>query len=162
MAPTALTATSRYIPIGTRRYYWVPTMADYTSPTRAELDAGMDLTAEVSAVSGFAVTSDTVDTPDFSTRFTSKIPGMITADDSSLTLYNSSDSDDARTLLVRDAVGNVVILPEGDNTDATMDVFPVKVASAPKSQEGDSPATTEYQFTITREPAADIPVPAAV
>ena len=40
MPPSPLTATLRYIPPGTRRIYWVTTIANYLSPTRGELNAG--------------------------------------------------------------------------------------------------------------------------
>src|SRR6266705_1774674 len=127
MPPSPLSATTRYIPPGTRKIYWVTTIATYTAPTRAELNAGIDLTAEVAEISGFTTTSDTTETPDLSTRFTAKIPGRITADDSSLSFYASSNSSDVRTVLPRDTAGFVVILWEGDVTGQRMDVFPAKV-----------------------------------
>src|SRR5579884_158619 len=110
MVATPLASTSRYIPQGTRHYYWVPTITSYTSPTRAELDAGTDLTPEIAEVQGFAATSASVDTPDLGSRFTSKIPGLITADNSNITFYLSSTSNDVRTLLTRDTSGYVVVL----------------------------------------------------
>ena len=75
--------------------------------TRAEINAGTDLTAEIAEMSGFTVTSDSVDTPDLSNRFTAKIPGRITADDSSISFYASSTSADVRTVLPRDTAGYV-------------------------------------------------------
>src|SRR4051812_50064985 len=113
MVATPITATSRYIPPGTTRYYWVATIANKNSPTRSELNAGSDLTAEIASVSGFATNSDQQDTPDLGSRFVSKIPGRITADDSSITLYMSSTSSDVRTLLPRDTAGVVWIFPQG-------------------------------------------------
>ncbi|MET9086166.1 hypothetical protein ABZX77_30545 [Streptomyces sp. NPDC004237] len=159
MVATPITATSRYIPPGTTRYYWVPTIATYTSPTRSELNAGSDLTAEVSAVNGFATNSDQQDTPDLGSRFTSKIPGRITADDSSITLYLSSTSSDVRTLLPRDTAGYVVIFPEGDTTGLKMDVFPVKVTGQPKSRDIENPSTITIQFAVTKIPAENVTVP---
>src|SRR5690554_4879036 len=99
MAATPLNPTTRYIPPGVRQYYFVPTIADKNAPTRTELDAGTDLTGEIAEVSGFQATSESVDTPDLLSRFTSRVPGRITADDSSITFYASQDSDDVRTLL---------------------------------------------------------------
>ena len=78
MVATPITATSRYIPPGTTRYYWVPTIANKAAPTRSELNAGSDLTAEISAVSGFATSSDQQDTPDLGSRFgVRSIPTLI-------------------------------------------------------------------------------------
>jgi hypothetical protein len=159
MVATPITATSRYIPPGTTHYYWVATIANYLSPTRAELNAGSDLTGEVQAVSGFATNSDQQDTPDLGSRFVSKIPGRITADDSSITLYSSSNSSDARTLMPRDTAGYIVILPEGDVTGQKMDVFPVKVTGVPKSRDVENPATMTFQYAITKIPAENVTIP---
>lgn len=159
MVATPIAATSRYIPPGTTRYYWVTTIANYTSPTRAELNAGSDLTAEISAVSGFATSSDQQDTPDLGSRFTGKIPGRITADDSSITMYLSSNSSDVRTLLPRDTAGYVVIFPEGDVTGQKMDIFPAKVTGQPKSRDVENPSTINIQFSITRIPAENVTIP---
>jgi hypothetical protein len=157
--PTPLTATVRYIPPGTRKIYFVSTIATYTSPTRGELNAGTDLSAEIAEMSGFTVTSDSVDTPDLSTRFTSKIPGRITADDSSISFYASSTSSDVRTVLPRDTSGYIVILPEGDVTSQKMDVFPVKVASTAIDTAMEDPAKVNVSFTVTKVPALNVTIP---
>ncbi|MGW1000479.1 phage tail tube protein [Streptomyces sp. NPDC002520] len=159
MPATPISATTRYIPPGTTRYYWVASISNYLSPTRTELNAGSDLTAEVQAVSGFATNSDQQDTPDLGSRFVSKIPGRITADDSSITLYASANSSDARTLMPRDTAGYIVILPEGDVTGQKMDVFPVKVTGVPKSRDVENPATMTFQYAITKIPAENITIP---
>jgi hypothetical protein len=159
MVATPIAATSRYIPPGTTRYYWVASISNYLSPTRSELNAGSDLTAEVQAVSGFATNSDQQDTPDLGSRFVSKIPGRITADDSSITLYASSNSSDARTLMPRDSAGYIVIFPEGDVTSQKMDVFPVKVTGVPKSRDVENPASMTFQYAITKIPAENVTIP---
>lgn len=160
MVATPITSSARYIPPGVRSYYFCPAIANKAAPTRPELDAGTDLTGEIAAVEGFMVSSDSVETPDLKSRFTSKIPGRITADDSSMNFYADSASDDVRTLLPRDTAGFVVSFPEGDVAGQTMDVFPVKVASAPKQTDIEAPAQIQVQYTITAEPAEDITVPA--
>ncbi|MEU8906964.1 hypothetical protein [Streptomyces mirabilis] len=159
MVATPIAATSRYIPPGTTHYYWVATIANYNSPSRSELNAGTDLTGEVMAVSGFATSSDQQDTPDLGSRFVPKIPGRITADDSSITMYSSSNSSDARTLMPRDTAGYVVIFPEGDITGQKMDVFPVKVTGVPKSRDIENPANMVFQYAITKIPAENVTIP---
>jgi hypothetical protein len=157
--PTPLSATTRYIPPGTRKIYWVTTIATYTAPSRAELNAGIDLTAEVAEVSGFSTTSATTETPDLATRFTGKIPGRITADDSSLSFYASSNSSDVRTVLPRDTAGFVVILWEGDVTGQRMDVFPAKVTVSSLDGNMEDPEKVNVSFAITRIPAANVVIP---
>lgn len=163
MTATALSSATRYFPVGTRQYYWVASISDKTAPTRTELDAGTDLTGEIASVAGFTTTSNPVDVPDLASRFTGQVPGMITADASSLTLYLSSDSDDIRSILTRDTAGFIVQFPEGDDDGAsgtlTMDVFPVKVSSASKDTTTTDPGQITISFTITSEPAENVDVP---
>ena len=161
MAPTPLTATVRYIPPGTRKVYWLTTIASYaTAVTRAEINAGTDLTNEIAEMSGFSVTSASVETPDLSTRFTAKIPGRITADDSSISFYASSTSADVRSVLPRDTAGYVIILPEGDVPTQKMDVYPAKVASTAVDTAMEDPEKINVQFTVTRIPALNLTIPA--
>jgi hypothetical protein len=159
--PTALGTTSRYIPAGVRKFVWVPTIADKSAPTSAELTAGTDLTGEVASVSGFMTTSAVVDAPDAGSRFTSKTAGRITADDSSLTIYCDSDSTDVRSLLTRDLAGYVAIFPEGIHTGGTVDLFPVKVIGTPKSEDIEANATIEVQFVVTSTPVENLAIPTA-
>src|SRR5262245_55724782 len=159
MAPPKLTATVRYVPEGTRKVYFVATIATYTAPTRAELNAGTDLSDEIAEMSGFTVTSDQAEVPDMASRFTGKIPGRITADDSSIRFYASSNSNDVRSVLPRDTAGYVVCLWEGDVSTQKMDGFPVKVGSAAVQPSIEDPGSIEVMFTVTRIPAQNVSIP---
>jgi hypothetical protein len=141
--------------------YWLTTIASYaTAVTRAEINAGIDLTNEIASITGLTVTSASTETPDLSTRFTAKIPGRITADDSSISFYASSTSADVRTVLPRDTVGYIVHLPEGDVPTQKMDVFPAKVSSTVVDTTMEDPAQINIQFTITKIPALNLTIPA--
>ena len=159
MVATPIAATSRYIPPGTTHYYWVASIANKSAPTRAELDAGVDLTNEIADVNGFSTQSEQKETPDLGSRFVGKIPGRISADDSSITMYMSSTSNDVRSLLPRDTAGFIVAFPEGDIAGRKMDVFPVKVSGQPKKRDMEDAATIEIQFSITSIPAENVTVP---
>jgi hypothetical protein len=159
MPPTPLSATARYVPPGTRKIYWVTTIATYTSPTRGELNAGIDLSNEVAAVNGFTVTSGTVPTPDLSSRFVSEIPGQITAASCQLSFYASNTSSDVRTVLPRDTVGYVVLLWEGDVTGQRCDVFPAKVTASAVNGNMQNPEQIDVSFSITKVPANNVVIP---
>lgn len=159
MVATPITPTLRFIEPSVLKVYWVATIANKNAPTRGELDAGSDLTAEVSAINGFSTASDSADAPDFANRFVSKVPGKINAEDSSLGLYRSTTSNDVRTLLTRDLAGFIVVFPEGDVTGKKMDVYPVKVASASKPHDIEAVAKNMISFTVTSVPAENITVP---
>jgi len=164
MAATPLSATTRYFPVGVRQYYFVTSIASKTAPTRAELNAGTDLTGEIVSVTGFTTSSNPVDAPDLKSRFTGQVTGMITADASSMNIYLDEESVDVRSVLPRDTVGFVVQFPEGDDEGVsgtkTMDVFPVKVSSASKDTTTTDPGQIVISFVITSEPAENILVPA--
>ncbi len=162
MAATAITPVNRYWPVGTTKWVWVPTIANYlVAVTRAEINAGTDLSGEIADLDGWTVSSNQIDTPDVNSRFRSKIPGPIEAEDSSLTIYADPSGSDVRTLLPRDATGYIVRMDGGDVAGRKMSVFPVKVASQNKLMGTDEEAARiEIAFTITRIPAEDLTIPA--
>lgn len=164
MAATPIASTTRYINPGVTKIYFCAegVISDKSAPTREELDAGTDITAEVNAIDGFTVTGDDVETPDMATTFTSKIPGRTSADDSSITVYADVTGADARALLPRGTNGFIVIMDGGDVAGSLMDVYPIRVKSQgkPRSTEGTDPATVEIQVSITAEPAENVEIPA--
>jgi hypothetical protein len=162
MAATAITPVTRYWAVGTTKWLWVATIANYTvAVTRAEINAGTDLSGEIADLSGWTVTSNQIDTPDVNSRFRSKIPGPIEAEDSSLTIYADPSGSDVRSLLPRDATGYILRMDGGDIAGRKMSVFPVKVASQNKLMGTDEEAARiEVSFTITRQPAEDLTIPA--
>jgi hypothetical protein len=161
MAAPAITASVRYTSRGTTKIYWVVTAANYLTPTRPELNAGVDLSPQLNDSAGWSVSSEQIDTPDMANRFTSKIPGAITAEDSSLTMYASKTGADARTVMPQDAVGNIVLLFGGDTAGNKMDVWPVTVASVSKqiSVQGGDADTLQISFSPTNVPAQNVTIP---
>lgn len=164
MAVTVIHPTARYIPEGTTKVYWSPgtgAFANYNSPGTAELraTATLDLTKEISEMGDWSVTSDSVDAPDLGSRFTSQIPGKISVDGSTITLYADQQTNDIRKQIIRDQAGYITILSGGDVTAQTMDVFPVKVASVAKPTSLDNPSTVMITFTVTAIPAENVAIP---
>lgn len=160
MSATPITPSDKYYRMGVSKAVWVPTLAAYQSPTRAEINAGTDLSDEVSAASGWEVTGNTEDAPALGSVFISKVSSTTTAGDSSLTFYADSTSVDVRTLLSRGTAGYVIWMWEGDVVGHLADVFPVKVTSAPKQSDISSVAQIMVNFAVTREPAEDVAIPA--
>lgn len=161
MAAPAIEPTNRYFNPAVTKIYFVPTIADQDAPTRAELDAGTDLSNEIADISGWQVTSGQIQTPDLGRRFTSSIPGRTTAEDSSITFYADRTGEDIRALLPRDTAGFIVIMDGGDVATQPMDVYPVRVASNGKMRSvGDEAARIQVQFSITSEPTEDVAIPA--
>jgi hypothetical protein len=161
MPATPIASVDRFFPTGTTKWYFVPSIVNPESPTRTELNAGTDLSPEIREVDGWTVSSDEIDTPDINSRFTSKIPGRITADASSLVMYADPTGNDARTLLPRNTEGFIVRLSGGDVATRKMDIFEVIVTSVSKDFGTDEEAgSLTIQFSIKSEPVEDVTIPA--
>jgi len=139
--------------------YWCPTLANYLAPTRPELNAGTDLSAEINAMTGWSLTSATVDTPDMGSRFTSQIPGALTSASNDITFYTSSNSNDVRNLLTRDTNGYIVLLWEGDVTGQKMDVFPVRITTQAMDTTVTNPGMVTISFAATKIPGTNLTIP---
>jgi hypothetical protein len=115
MPATPITVTTRYTPPGRRKYNWLTAVSGYpAAPTRAEINAGSDLSAELAEVNGFELTGDSADAPDLGGGFVAQVPARVTASDSEFVFYASSNSNDIRTVLPLGSAGFGLILPEGD------------------------------------------------
>ena|SRR5215468_584978 len=152
MATPALTFGGvRYIGPGTRKYYWVPTVATLSAVTRAEMNAGTDMSAVIppDGVAGFTVNTNFVDTPDFGSVTITKIPGLDTLADSSITFYESSTSVDIRALITPRLVGYMTHMLEGDVPGQKMNAFKVQAAAvSPDQNGGDKAETVTIGFAI--------------
>lgn len=158
--PTALTPTKRFIRPGITKVYFLTTAANYKALTKAELDAGTDLTPDISDVAGWDVTSTMTDVPDWGSRYTSKVSGLITSSDSSISFYADQTGADVRSLLPRDTTGFIVWMDGGEVIGQPMDVFPVTVAALGKLRTSADPAKIQVDFAITSEPSEDQAIPA--
>jgi hypothetical protein len=155
-----ITASTRFFRPGTTSVVFAVSVANKAAPTRGEINAGTDLRNEVSEISGFQTNSATIETPDLATRFSSKLPARITADDSSITFYESVTGVDVRALLPRDTVGYLLFMPGGDTAARKMNVFPVTVASLATDWSIEDAARLVVSFTVTSIPAENVAIPA--
>lgn len=167
-APTSIGPVSGYIPTGTRRYVFVPTVAAIATPTSAELTAGTDLTPVIAAIDGFAGSSNTVDFPNAASRWTPKIPGMIDAADSSFTINMSkTGADDAVDMFDDGSSGSAAtsgyfaIFYEGITATGRLKLFPIQVTSCAASQDLGAASTVQVNVAITEPPSDWLTVPTA-
>lgn len=160
MAATPLAATTRFFAPEVTKIVFCTTVANKSAPTRSEINAGKELSGQVSAVNGFTVSSGLIDAPDYGNRFTSRNPGRTEVADSSLTFYQSQDTNDVRLVLPRNTTGFILMMWGGDVPTQRMDVFPVTVTSAGKSIPDNADADITVQFAITSVPAEDVVIPA--
>jgi hypothetical protein len=162
MAAPVITASVRYSARGATKIYWLPAVATPAAVTRAELNAGTDLSPQIADASGFSVSSEQIETPDLATRYTSTVPGSISAEESTLTMYASRNGVDARSLMARDVVGFIGLLHGGDVSGYKCDIYPVTISSVAKQIQvaGSEADTLVFTYAITAEPAENVAVPA--
>lgn len=160
MPATPIAATTRFFAPEVTKIVYVLTLANKSAPTRAEINGGKELSGQVSAVNGFTVSSGLIDAPDYGSRFTSKTPGRTEVANSSLTFYQSQDTNDIRRVLPRNTTGYILIMWGGDVPTQMMDVFPITVTSVGKSIPDNADADIVVQFAITSIPAEDVTIPA--
>jgi hypothetical protein len=161
MVATPLTPSARYFPVALRKIYWVPTIASKAAPSRSELNAGTDITAEVvdGSLSGFRQTASTIDAPDVGNLFTAQVSGRTTAASSSFNVYISKTGTDARSLLTLGLSGFICIFPEGDVTGRTLQVWPVYITSPDPDQDTSKAGQIMVEFAVTSAPAMLVSVP---
>lgn len=162
MVATPLGATDRYVAPETTKTYLVDSIASLSAPTRQELDAGTDLTAEIATATGWATAAANVPVPDGGSLFTSNIPGRVNPEDATIAFYASADTNDIRDVLARGDETHIVFLHGGDVAGQKMDVWPVRVRSVSKPIDyaASGAAMVNVQFSNTREPAEDVEIPA--
>jgi hypothetical protein len=96
---------------GKIRAYWVTSIANQNAPTVSELNAGIDLTATITAdgLSGFQPDTADVDTSSLASLFNSTRNGRTSFSNTQLTLKRQSGTDTIFTTLTRDTPGFLVI-----------------------------------------------------
>lgn len=161
MPATPIAASDRYFARGKSKIYSLTTVVSLAAPTRAELNAGTDLSPEVAGVSGWLVEATDIETPDLATSFTGKIPGSTSIGEASIDMYADDNGADVRTLLPRGTTAFIYLMYGGDVTGAKMDGFKCRVKSVGKPVTlGDDASIVTVSFTILTIPSENISVPA--
>ena len=161
MPATPLAPALRYFPVGVRKYNWLAAVASKNAPTRAEINAGTDLTAEIAAVNGFEITAPAIDVTAFGDVFAVQVTGLPAASDPcEIIFYASSTSADVRTVLPAGTAGFLLFLPEGDVPGQRCEVWPVTVRSMFIDEAATGAAgQIHVQFVTTSAPAQNVTVP---
>lgn len=142
----------RFFRRGVSAIKFLPAVAG-ASPTRPEITAGTDLTAQVADINGFQLKNSPIATPDLSTTFDSQIDGPDATDDSSLIMYDLSDSAAIRTALAKGTNGFLVLFPYGDVSAKRCEVWPVRSTGVNDQWTlGADPARYQVGFAVTSRP----------
>lgn len=160
MPATPIAAPTKYFAVGTTILVFATSVSVLTAPSRAEINAGTDLTRAIVEVDGWSVGSNLMDAPNLADKFNAKVGGRTEADASSITFYASLTTSDVRTLMPRDTAGFILVMWAGDVAGRRMDAFPVTVASVGKTIPDNRASDIKVNFAITAQPAEDVVIPA--
>lgn len=148
---------------GVTKILFADTIADPGyMPTLAEITGATDYSNKISAVDGFSLENQMIETPDMASTFVSKISGDDSAADSSITFYEDDTTDTLETDLAKGTVGFIIICRKGKAPSTKgMDVYPVTVASNSAAITTDNEAAKiTVSFAITDRPLFNATVPA--
>ena len=129
-------------------------------PTRAEINAGTDLTTEVESWEGWTTEAATIGTPSLA-RFVGNIPGRITITPGVLQMYADRGQDDVRDILPVGTTGAMVFMDSGDVPGNKMDVWPIRVNMLAKVRSMEAATLLRIAFTHNQLPVEDAVIPAA-
>lgn len=151
MVATPIALPSVYVPVSYRHINWYPAVANIASVTRAEINAGTDLTGAIPSdgVKGFTVAANFVDVATFTGGLSAKISmNTLTAATSSLDFLMSLTSSDVRTLLTRGLSGFIGMMWEGDVAGRKQTVFSTTIASQSPTPDGGKEARITIEFAL--------------
>lgn len=157
----------RFMAKGTSKLKWTPTLTDSTSPysvTRTEITNSVDLTADISDISGMSFQNDPVATPDLASTFETSIPGSDTAQAPVITFYERDDTAANHTIQTALAKGNsgyLLAFRYGDVVGRELEIW--KVTSTGVNRQwtaANEAAKYVVTFAVTAIPTLNATVPA--
>jgi hypothetical protein len=158
---------SLYFRRGQSSIFVVPTIASSTAgPTAAELAAGTNITAAVTALGGFETSLNRINTPVMSQKEELQVDGPQTLGDGTITILDddgtvSADSTvraAARTALVEGSSGYLVVCPSklAPTTGDKVDIWPHKSGALNRDLSLDAQlARSVCQVAFTGQPRKD-------
>lgn len=145
---------------GTVKVAFVPTIADISAPTVAELTAGDDIDTFITAdgLIGFEPETAEVDTTFLSSTFDTKRPGRASFSGTMLRIKKQTGTDTTFDTLVRGTEGNIVIRRYTDASAAwastnKVSVYPIQCGETKElAPEANTTARYEVPTMVTDEP----------
>jgi len=163
MAATVLPAPYEYTALKHLTVYYCSSMADYTAPTRSELDAGTDVTRHIpkQGINGFTKTANVVQADNLATGGSVSLDDGYSLDQSSIQFHMSKNgsASDIRSVIAEGDEGYFVFFDNKDIGGNKMDVWPVQCQTISKSKQAGQDMMLTASFQVN-EPAENITVPA--
>jgi hypothetical protein len=151
-------------------YKTITAFGNPAAPTRAEINGGVDITAQIADWAGFTVTTELIDVPNIANKYVSRIGGRITAEDSSITFHLSETGADIRAHLRADESGIggpaatrgwLLLADAGDAAGLLADLYPFECTSMGKVRALDSNLRITAGLAFRTRPYENVALPAA-
>lgn len=163
MVAPKLNETERYSALDGFEVVYCPVVAAATGiPTRAEINAGTDLTTEIEGTEGWDVEATEITMPSLR-RFEGSHPGKLTVPPSQLRIYADRGGDDVADILPDGTLGSIIIFPTGDRVAtpaARMNIWPIRVNRLTELNSTEAVSMYRVMFTHRTLPIERVPVPA--
>lgn len=104
---------SKFFRPGVSKVMVLPAIAG-TSPTRAEINAGTDISSHVAGLPGFSLNNERKETPHFGQAFVPTIDGPDKAGDPRIQCWDDDTVTTVRTLLAKGTTTFILLMPYGD------------------------------------------------
>lgn len=151
----------RFIRRGVSKARWLPAVAG-SSPTRAEINAGINLGGDLAAINGNEFNGSRVPVPVLDQVFTPQTAGEDTVGDVSLLFQDDSVATTIRTTLAKGTAGYLLLMPYGDVATKRCEVWPATSMGVNDGwgDLGNNPAQYTINLAITAPPVTTGTVPA--
>lgn len=158
---------ARFIPDGTLRVSWVPTIASMAAPTLAEINAGDDITGFIRSLST-PLEGSVIDVSDASSKYNKTAPGTYGGQQVTAEFYRDDDqaNDTVWNLLPRGTDGYLVVARRGGSgtggaitSGDYVDVWHLQVITRnPADYSRNEPTGFTVSFAVPDEPEEDVTV----
>lgn len=149
MAATPIDLVSRFIRTETSKFVLCDRIASTSgAATRAEIDAGVDITDDLATVEGFQESTNFLDTPDFGSLTTTSIVGRSPSISGTFTMYGDATGGDIREQVTRLDEKTLIVMDNGDTPTDPMDVFNIVVGAVAPTYDGDNPMMVAVSASV--------------
>jgi hypothetical protein len=161
MAAPSIVRSNRFWRPGISKSLYLPAIvATNLVPTRAEINAGTDLSPEIASIGAWQVQSNFLDGPDLGSPFASQVTAATQIQGAEIGFYEDKLAVDVRGLLPRGTLGFHVLMYGGDVAGRLMNIFKITVGSASPAVTLNDIAQIPVLFAVTAEPAENKVIPA--
>lgn len=161
MPAPSIVRSNRFWRPGVSKSLWLSTIvATNLVPTRAEINAGIDLSLEVASIGAWQVASQFLEGPDLGSAFASQVPAATQIQGAEIGFYEDKLAVDVRGILPRGTLGFHVLMYGGDVAGRLMNIFKCEVGSTSPAVTLNEIAQIPVMFAVKAEPAENKVIPA--